>query len=352
MDSSFSSNFFFQQACNVIRKNQFKIITLQFPDELSTHCVDIYESFYNELNIDLNTDYSLFIAVDSAYGSSIDDVSALHIESHLIVYFGSDLSSSGSIPVIVLPQIKPIAVKSCVEKVATSIISANRISISKSSNKFISLAILYDPSHSHDIKEICSSLTSKLSLLLTGNKFNITAAALPPCADLNNWNKDFVLGPSQCLVGGLIIDKSLLSPDEREGTSRIMSVIIYIGDKKEQLQSISLLLSQKLHICYSPSSDSVSCLYGYESREFTQRTGGMLKVKEANTIGIIIGSMGLTGENTQLIVKRLQLLIEASGRKHYTFAMGRLNEAKLSNFPEIDIFCLISNDDSSMIASK
>ncbi len=32
--------------------------------------------------------------------------------------------------------------------------------------------------------------------------------------------------------------------------------------------------------------------------------------------------------------------------------MGRLNEAKLCNFPEIDIFCLVSNEDTSIIAPK
>jgi Putative diphthamide synthesis protein len=32
--------------------------------------------------------------------------------------------------------------------------------------------------------------------------------------------------------------------------------------------------------------------------------------------------------------------------------MGRLNEAKLCNFPEIDVFCLVSNEDHSMIKPK
>ena len=32
--------------------------------------------------------------------------------------------------------------------------------------------------------------------------------------------------------------------------------------------------------------------------------------------------------------------------------MGRLNEAKLCNFPEIDVFCLISNDDVALIKPK
>jgi diphthamide biosynthesis protein 2 len=52
------------------------------------------------------------------------------------------------------------------------------------------------------------------------------------------------------------------------------------------------------------------------------------------------------------LIDRLQKLIIASGRRYYTFVMGRLNEAKLCNFPEIDLYCFISNEDESMIKPK
>jgi diphthamide biosynthesis protein 2 len=51
-------------------------------------------------------------------------------------------------------------------------------------------------------------------------------------------------------------------------------------------------------------------------------------------------------------MERLQALCVAAGKKTYTFVMGRLNEAKLCNFPEVDIFCFISNEDVSLIPPK
>jgi len=75
-------------------------------------------------------------------------------------------------------------------------------------------------------------------------------------------------------------------------------------------------------------------------------------VKDASVIGIIVGSMGLTADSTNHLLKRLQTLIYHSGKKHYTFVMGRLNEAKLCNFPEIDVYCLISNEDQALIPPK
>ena len=43
------------------------------------------------------------MAADSTFGSSVDDISAEHVDSDVLVYFGSDLSSSGAMPVMVVP---------------------------------------------------------------------------------------------------------------------------------------------------------------------------------------------------------------------------------------------------------
>ena len=82
-----TNRFLVKKACSIIRNQNFKVITLQFPDEFASGCVDIYEAFDNELNKDGEQEgvFSLFIAVDSTYGSSIDDVSAMHINSDVIV---------------------------------------------------------------------------------------------------------------------------------------------------------------------------------------------------------------------------------------------------------------------------
>jgi diphthamide biosynthesis protein 2 len=69
-------------------------------------------------------------------------------------------------------------------------------------------------------------------------------------------------------------------------------------------------------------------------------------------VGLIIGSMGLSGAIIQRTVSRLQALVSAAGKKSYVLVMGRLNEAKLCNFPEIDLYCLVSNDDTSLISPK
>lgn len=349
-----SNRFDVKSACEIIRRYNFKIITMQFPDELSSECVDLYEAFNNELNNSSSNDavYTLFVALDSTYGSSIDDVSAMHVNSDLIIYFGSDLSNSGTVPVIILPEIKAIDVQLCVSKLCPSIQSI----VSKSATQ-ASLTLFYDPSYFHQMHELQNVLNIEMSKSCADIACKISIAELPSCADLNNWNGKSSAKASHCIIGGLLINnKSLFynqqQDDEEEEKETNQNIIIYIGDKAEQIQSISLHLSNILMVCYQTSTNEITLIRGDNSSVFTQRSGGMLKVKDASTIGIIVGSMGLTESSTQLILTRLQTLIQASGRKHYTFAMGRLNEAKLSNFPEIDLFCLISNDEHSMIPPK
>ncbi len=65
-----------------------------------------------------------------------------------------------------------------------------------------------------------------------------------------------------------------------------------------------------------------------------------------------MGSMGLSGLVTNSIITRLRTLLEASRRQCIVITMGRINENKLANFPEIDVFCLIANDDVAIIPAR
>lgn len=129
--------------------------------------------------------------------------------------------------------------------------------------------------------------------------------------------------------------------------------VIYIGEKKEQLVGILLRLSDCRVISCSPQSSNKMELHrGQETKEFRERYVGVMRVKEAEIIGLIVGSMGIDDATMRTLVDQLTRYIEAAGKKCYCFAMGRINEAKLCNFPEINVFCLISNDDTARVPAK
>lgn len=274
--------------------------------------VQAYERLSNILhNIPYEEEIELYIAADSTWGSSVDDVSAMHCNGDVIAYFGSDLSSSGTIPVIIVPYRKFI-IEEPFLRALTQIYSQS------TSARII---LLYELSYFSSVKNLIKDITFAEM---------ITIGKIPACADLQGWKYSEqwkVQEDMSTSIGGLTIDSSLLEhPD---------SIFVYIGDKREQIVNIFLRLGQRVLNWFSPESGQVVAMTGSDCKDFQERYGGTLRVPTARTIGIIIGSMGLDAKTTKDIVHRLEQLITASRKKSYCFVMGRLNEAKLCNFPEV-----------------
>jgi diphthamide biosynthesis protein 2 len=52
------------------------------------------------------------------------------------------------------------------------------------------------------------------------------------------------------------------------------------------------------------------------------------------------------------VIEHLKRMIRQAGKRYYLFSVGKLNVAKLANFPEIDIFVLVACPENSLIDSK
>ena len=76
----------------------------------------------------------------------------------------------------------------------------------------------------------------------------------------------------------------------------------------------------------------------------------MEKAREARTVGILMGTLGV--DKYLDIVKHLEKIIKATGKKYYTFAMGKINPAKLANFMEIDVYVLVACSENSLLDSQ
>ena len=320
-------------------------MVLQFPDEHLKHCVDVY-SRLSELVDDA---VSLFIAADSTYGSSVDDVSAQHVDGDLLVYFGSDLSGSGAMPVMIAPMKVTVDKADCAARVSSSLEALD--------GSCTHALVLFEPGCHHAVDDLMETLRKSLP------RFALEAASLPPRADMNKWlvkldeDDDGKSSPASrdvVVLGGLHCrrDHPAVMTAQLPETPHSAAALVYIGDKAEQLDSILLHLSQCPVLHYSPRYCRLVVLTGCETKVFRQRYLGVQGCASAAIIGIIVGSMGLTAASTQHIIRRLQVLIETAGKRHYTFVMGRLNEAKICNFPEIDLFVLVGNEDLSLVAPK
>lgn len=71
-----------------------------------------------------------------------------------------------------------------------------------------------------------------------------------------------------------------------------------------------------------------------------QRYLVMQKVKDAQRIGILVGTMGMSGYTK--IISHLKRIIRKSGRQSYTIIVGKPNVAKLANFSEVSLTICVS----------
>ncbi|THG06042.1 2-(3-amino-3-carboxypropyl)histidine synthase subunit 2-like [Camellia sinensis] len=74
------------------------------------------------------------------------------------------------------------------------------------------------------------------------------------------------------------------------------------------------------------------------------------KAKDANIIGILVGTLGVTGYLH--MINQMKELITKAGKKVYTLVMGKPNPAKLANFPECDVFVYVSCAQTALLDSK
>ncbi|GIX62741.1 diphthamide synthesis protein, putative [Babesia caballi] len=68
------------------------------------------------------------------------------------------------------------------------------------------------------------------------------------------------------------------------------------------------------------------------------------KLREASTVGILVIARTLRGSSA--LRHSLARLVEHHGKRSYTFSVNCLTEAKLANFPNVDLFCLLSCGES------
>lgn len=255
--------------CALITKHGFLRVALQFPDEFLVNCISIYTYIISRI---ANDAVEVFIIGDSTYGSSIDDISAQHVNSDVLIYFGSDLSSSGSIPVVIVPFCKELDCDLCNQQFI-DILQQKELTITAP------ILLLYELSYSKAIQTFKKN--SKFQSLQ-----NLIIAELPEAASLTDWDPktsqlpSIIVKDNKTKVGGLLVSTELLNNPEL--------IIWYIGEKDEQLVSINIRMSEHFIVSYNPDKNILKFLKGCESKEFRERYGGLLRVKDANIIGSIL----------------------------------------------------------------
>ncbi|KAH3697607.1 2-(3-amino-3-carboxypropyl)histidine synthase subunit 2-like [Dreissena polymorpha] len=301
-----------------IKENGFKRVALQFPDELMGDAVSVTK----QLERLVPEDARVFILGDTSYGSCcVDEVAAQHYNADCLVHYGR---SCLSVPARIATQFVfgrlPLDLDDLADKVTVLFPSADA-----------NVILVYDSVFQY----ACDDIVKKLPQY-TGISLSVLA-----------------------------IDKDKLQPDDKgsqiiQKCSRVIKIpqdkqlesysFLYIGSESLTLTNLMYNFQSSTFFSYNPITRTGRKESVNVNKMLMKRYFMIEKAKDANIVGILVGTLGVA--NYLDILNRLKLLIKNAGKKSYVFIVGKINVAKLANFMEVDVFVLIACAENSLLDSS
>ncbi|XP_034254373.1 2-(3-amino-3-carboxypropyl)histidine synthase subunit 2 isoform X2 [Thrips palmi] len=300
-----------------IQTNHYSKVCLQFPDELLCDAPDIVLILQN------SSGAHCYILGDTSYGSCcVDEVSAEHVQCDGIIHFGhACLSPTRRLPVLYIFPKNPFDV----ERLCSAVNATFKDRKSK-------LLFIYDVTYAHKIDEVYDTLSCLYPNLVTAYP-NVSSCHTKEGKE----QQQVCLGSRFCIP---------------EGTSLDDYNVLFIGKDGRTFTNYLLEFGDCKIFRYDPDEpvSVIEAADGKISKFLMKRLHLVERVKDAKTLGILIGTLGVDGYLDA--VDQIKNLAKKAGKKTYIFAVGRPNIPKLANFPEIDVFVLVACPENSLLDWK
>ena len=159
--------------------------------------------------------------------------------------------------------------------------------------------------------------------------------------------KDVNLGSDSSLHCGRLVPNALIQTIEYNSDAQNVKeddqcnwIVLYIGSSDIYSQYLGLSFPRSQHYNYDPTMKMLLPSNSNVTKAIMRRYFAIEKTKDANRIGILVGTLGV--EKYRDVIEKCRDTIKSSGKKAYTFLVGKPNAPKLANFPEIDVFVVIA----------
>src|SRR3990167_9828222 len=354
---SFEEYFEIGETAQIIEKNNHKIVALQFPDELLWAANRVQKLISEKCQ----SDVKICILADTSFGSCcVDYVAADHFNATIIVHYGHACLSYFTNRISVFY----VFTKKKYEKKIEEFFEEHFIQFNDNHENFL---IFYDSPYHHELNtmnflknkinenfgenkkiQICEIEKKYFEEEKKGKKEQTQGNCEEPenceCKNTNSEEKIKILeNKGEKILFGRKLNHKIQKIHKNFG-------IIWIGDVESiTLRNLKMRFNANKFYIWNPQ-DSSFIQEKVLTRSLMQRFGLMEKAKEANLIGIIIGSVAVS--NYLEILEYLKKIIKNAGKSFYIYVIGKLNPYKLANFPEVDIFVLISCHENSAIDSR
>ncbi|GAA5851614.1 hypothetical protein JCM8547_001149 [Rhodosporidiobolus lusitaniae] len=380
-----------------ISKGGYQRIALQFADEQLHDAVPVFRALRDRLP----REKELYVLADTTFGSCcVDEVAAQHVDADFVVHYGHTcLSPTARLPVLYILTKRSITPSHAASSLAST--SASSLSPSPSSSPDDpqppkAILLLYDVSYAHAAAEVAEELRKALDK--EGVKQEVVlgrlgsergeergaaaiAAPAPSAASPSPPPSPSLKGKERAEeVNDEVVEdeepvgqtQGLDEPEESEPVappppttvprtsqrydlppgveSRDECAIFWLGGEGLALNNVLLTHGQCQVWSYNPLTQSARLESQRTNRMLMRRYAAVEKAKDADVIGILVGTLGVAAYLP--LITHLRQLIASHHKKSYTVAVGKLNPAKLANFVEVECFVLVACPENSMVDSK
>ncbi|GAA5931462.1 hypothetical protein JCM3775_006860 [Rhodotorula graminis] len=355
-----------------VLRGGYSRVALQFADEQLHDAVPVYRALRSRLP----QDKELYVLADTTYGSCcVDEVAAQHVDADFVIHYGHTcLSPTARLPVLYVLTKRSIDP----DAAASALASTSRDSLQDEPPKAV--VLLYDVAYAHKAHLVADALRqllpTNLPLVLShlDSRANLRAHASdkgkaradPPSAasndaaapDLERDEADAAPAPEPA---GFDLDPSVPAPPTTvprsagrytlpEGVDKDECALLWIGGENLALNNALLVHGRCRVWSYDPATGQARLESGRTNRMLMRRYATVEKAKDADVIGILVGTLGVAAYLP--LITHLRQLITSREKKSYTVAVGKLNPAKLANFIEVECWVLVACPENSMVDSK
>ncbi|KAK9159570.1 hypothetical protein Syun_005911 [Stephania yunnanensis] len=302
-----ASNYEIDRTAQFILNGHFKRVALQFPDELLRDSTRVVRALRDELD---DIEIGLFVMADTTFGSCcVDEVGASHVGADCVVHYGHTcLSQTSTLSAFFVFGKAAISVSDCVKSLADCLSTSEK-----------PVLVLYGLEYSHAINHVKEAMEKELSSLRQSKSDLVLYFVDVMCTVMNPSTVDDHPESSGCTGAN-----GTSSNCKRTGSS--------------------------LDVRFDPKENSLAKDFLHHKRVLMRRYYLVEKAKDANIIGILVGTLGVAGYLH--MINQMKDLIAKAGKKSYTLVMGRPNPAKLANFPECNVFIYVSCAQTALMDSK
>lgn len=358
------SNYDIARTAEFIRNRNFTRVALQFPDELLKDSVKVVRALRDKLQSlkESGTEgkrddkyVGLFVMADTTYGSCcVDEVGASHINADCVIHYGHTcLSPTSTLPALFVFGKASINVSHCAESISN---------YAKTNGKPI--VVLFGLEYAHAMHYIKEAIAIELSRLY-GSESQLEAHCADVMSSVMNPSEGFKTSNGhQGPVDGCASNEGCgtgMSADARysagglvwnlpEGCRVEDYLLFWIGSDNSAFANVVLTFNGCDIVRYDATENCLVTDLSHQRRILKRRYYLVEKAKDANIIGILVGTLGVAGYLH--MISQMKELITAAGKKSYTLAMGRPNPAKLANFPECGVFIYVSCAQTALLDSK